>query len=148
MQTMKLIVAESMDSELSGFARIHERVMKDLGIEEDGVIEIEFEGRRVKATAMPHLGAENVVRIGRSLRELLGVKIGDSVFVRSSSVVEAEEVVVSEILDEAILSLLSGRIVHAKERIRVGSRIIEILECIPERIARLSERTRVIYRKD
>jgi|GEM_PF-2402570 hypothetical protein len=148
MKLIRLIVAESMDSELSGFARVHEKIMGDLGIDEEGIIEIEFEGRSAKAIVLPHFDAENVVRITKSLRELLGVKVGDPVSVKPSSVEEAKEIILNEIPDVTILSLLSGRIVHEKERIRIGSKIIEVLECYPQSAVRLTDETKVLSRKD
>lgn len=145
---MKLIVAESMDSEFSGFVRIHEKTMENLGINEEGVIEIEYEGKKVKSFAMPHLSSERIIRVPLSLRELLGVEIGDEVSVRPSSVREASLVFLSELIDSSLMALLTGRVVNRGEKIRVASRVIEVLECYPESSVMISESTRILCGKN
>lgn len=148
MQFVKLIVAESMDSEMSGFVRIHEKVMEDLGIGEEGFVEIEYGGKKVKSSVMPHLASERIIRVPLSLRELLRAGTGDEVVVRASSVKEASLVLLSELPDLSLISLLRGRVVNRGEKIRIASRVIEVLECHPESSAVISERTRILCGKN
>ncbi|MDI3502347.1 MAG: hypothetical protein PWR09_471, partial [Archaeoglobi archaeon] len=97
---------------------------------------------------MPHLASERIIRIPLSLRELLGVKTGEEVAVRASSVKEASLVFFSELPDPSLSVLLRGRVVNRGEKIRIASRIIEVLECHPESSVMISERTRILRGKN